>query len=142
MYKKPAPEGTGHGPVISQDREIKKMASPEVWLEVLAWTKALFETTKASIDVFATYRKCHADKDTIQEARRVSTAYSTYSQEEVKALLRRLEGCRDRFIEQGSGQDRAQCLCSVLNEARIGNGGKFPEIDDWSRIYSELNCTT
>jgi hypothetical protein len=116
------------------------MASAQLWLEVLAWTKALFDSTKATIDLLATYRKYRTDKETVQEASRVSAVFSTYSDAEVEALLARLQGCRDRFVKQGGGGDRAACICSVLNEAAAGNGGTLPEIDDWARIYSQLQC--
>ena len=55
-------------------------------------------------------------------------------------MLEKLKGCRDRFIKQGGGKERAACICSVLNEAKIGNGGTLPNIDDWKRIYSTLGC--
>jgi hypothetical protein len=116
------------------------MASPEIWLEVLAWTKTLFEATTATIDLAATYRKHRQERDTIQEAARVSVVFSTYTEGEVQALSTRLQGCRDRFIKQGSGADRANCICSVLNEAAAGNGGTLPLIDDWQNIYSTLRC--
>src|SRR6266852_4034942 len=116
------------------------MASPQAWLEVLSWTKALFEATKASIDLFATYQKYKSDPETIQESTRVSVMFSTYSEEEVNALASRLDGCRNRFIAQGGGSDRAQCICSVLNEAKAGNGGDLPLIDDWANIYNQLHC--
>jgi hypothetical protein len=116
------------------------MASPEIWLEVLAWTKALFESTKASVDLVATYQKYRADKATIAESHRASGAYSSYSEEELQSLLDRLQGCRQRFIDQGGGLDRARCICSVLNEAQDGNGGTLPDVDDWQNIYSQLRC--
>jgi len=71
----------------------------------------------------------------------VSAVFSTYSEEEVKALADLLKGCRDRFIAQGGGAERARCICSVLNEAMVGNGGKLPQIDDWQKFYRELNCS-
>jgi hypothetical protein len=116
------------------------MASPEIWLDVLAWTKALFDATKSSIDLYVSYAKYRQDAATISESRRVSAAYSSYSEGELESLLRRLHGCRDRFIEQGGGKDRARCICSVLQEAKEGNGGTLPIVDDWQIIYSQLGC--
>lgn len=117
------------------------MASPEKWLEILAWIKTLFEATKASIDLKTTYLKYRNDRETVQESQRVSVAFSTFSEEEVDSLLDRIEGCRARFIAQGSGSDRARCICSVLQEAMEGNGGALPLIDDWQNIYRQLNCS-
>lgn len=117
------------------------MVSPELWLQVLAWTKTLFEATKATIDLEQTYQKYVHDRETMREAQRVSLDFSTYSEAEVDSLLRRLKGCRDRFILEGAGKDRAACICSVLNEARDGNGGLLPLIDDWENIYAQLQCS-
>jgi hypothetical protein len=117
------------------------MASPQLWLEVLAWVKTLFEATKATIDLRATYEKYQRDEETLQEAQRVSVKFSTYSDAEVDSLLRRLKGCRDRFVLQGGGAERAQCICSVLHEAMEGNGGTLPIIDDWQNIYRQLKCS-
>jgi ribosomal 50S subunit-associated protein YjgA (DUF615 family) len=116
------------------------MASPEIWLEVLSLTKALFDAVKLGEDVIESYRRHREEKDTIQESRRVSVALSTYSEKEVKAIFSRLEQCRDRFIKQGGGADRASCVCSVLNEVKKGNGGQLPRIDDWGNIYRQLGC--
>ncbi|MGA2273248.1 MAG: hypothetical protein ABSH00_06815 [Bryobacteraceae bacterium] len=116
------------------------MASPQIWLEVLASIKALFDATTSSVDVYDAYRKHRDEKDTQQEAARASTAYSTFSEQEVTAMLERLNGCRDRFIAQGGGKERAACLCSVLKEAKDANGGTLPNIDDWKRIFATLGC--
>jgi hypothetical protein len=116
------------------------MASPELWLEVLSLTKALFDAVKSGADVLESYRKHRQEQDTINESQRVSVAFSTYSEAEVRSILLRLEQCRDRFIAQGGGADRARCLCSVFNEARIGNGGTLPLIDDWENMYRQLGC--
>ena len=121
---------------------MNRMASPETWLQLLAWTKALFEVTKATIDLTATYEKYRKDPETQREAARVSIAFSTYDEEEVDALGKRMSNCRTRFIEEGSGRQRAGCICSVLNDAKDGNGGTLPLIDDWQNIYARLNCGT
>ena len=120
------------------------MVSPDIWLELLAWVKTLFELTKSTVDLVdleRTHRKYLSDPETIREAHRVSGEFHTFSDAEVKSLLDRIKGCRDRFISQGGGLDRARCICSVLNEARDGNGGQLPLIDDWRKIYDQLSCS-
>ena len=117
------------------------MASFHVWLEVLSWIKALVDATTLGADLQKAYERHRQESDTIAEARRVSVVFSTYSEEEVQALADRLKGCRDRFIAQGGGAERAKCICSVLNEAMAGNGGRLPHIDDWERFYRELKCS-
>ena len=93
-----------------------------------------------SADLTKTYTKYRNDAATVREANRVSVAFSTFSDAEVESLLRRLEGCRDRFIAQGGGAERARCICSVLREAAEANGGVLPVIDDWQNIYHQLRC--
>jgi hypothetical protein len=116
------------------------MASPLTWVEALAGFKALYDLIEFGRDYATSLLQHRQEPDTIAESRRVSQAFSTYSDEEVKELVRKIEGCRDRFIKQGSGKDRARCLCSIFNEIRDGNGGKLPRIDDWQRMYDKLGC--
>jgi hypothetical protein len=76
------------------------------------------------------------------EARRAAETLSTYSDDEVREIIRRIEGCRDRFIKQGGGKERARCICSVLKEIADGNGGIVPIIDHWREMYDQLGCET
>jgi ribosomal 50S subunit-associated protein YjgA (DUF615 family) len=116
------------------------MPTTELWLEILSLTKALFDAIKSGADVIESYHKHRQEKETIQESQRVSVVFLTYSENELKAILSRLEQCRDRFIKQGGGGDRASCICSVLNEVKHGNGGRLPLIDNWENIYRQLGC--
>jgi hypothetical protein len=118
------------------------MASFHIWLEVLSWTKALFDGITLGADLYQALERHRNEADTIQEAQRVSKAYSTYSEREVEAILSRLQACRDRFIQEGSGPARQRCLCSVFKDVIDGNGGKLPRIDDWERFYRELKCSS
>src|SRR5258708_40298926 len=115
------------------------MASALLWLEALAGFKALYDLVKSGADYAKSYQMHRRESDTIAESERVSGVYSTYSDREIQELIRKIEACRDRFIKQGSGADRARCLCSIFNEIRDGNGGRLPVIDDWQRMYNELN---
>lgn len=116
------------------------MGTPDQWLKILALAKALFESTKSAINLEKTFEKYLRDHETIQESQRVSSVFSTYSEAEVEQIFSRLEGCKNRFIDQGSGKERAKCICSVLNETKAGNGGTLPIIDDWENIYRQLGC--
>lgn len=116
------------------------MASPEVWLEALSWAKAVFELFTTGANVYDAYEKHRRERDTIAESRRVSRTFSTYSDEEIEAVSKRLKECRDRFITEGSGPQRARCFCSVLNDLKSGNGGVLPIIDDWARMYAQMQC--
>lgn len=116
------------------------MAEPFLWLEALAGLKALFDLFKGAPDYYERLRAHMRESDTIRESKRVAETFSTYSDDEVRSVLKRIEGCRSRFIAQGGGSERAQCLCSIFNELRSGNGGMLPVIDDWARMYSHLKC--
>ncbi len=116
------------------------MASFQVWLEVLSWIKALFEATTLCVDLQRAYQQHRAEKATIAEAERVSRVFSTFSEGEVDAILKRLQSCRDRFITEGSGAARRKCLCSVFQDVIDGNGGTLPHIDDWESIVRQLSC--
>jgi restriction system protein len=69
----------------------------------------------------------------------LAKAFSTYSHPEVEAILERIESCRRRFIGEGSGAARRNCLCSVLGDVRDGNGGTIPD-PEWERNYDQLKC--
>ena len=116
------------------------MASPLLWLEALAGLKALYDVLEFGVDYTVAFAKHRAEADTISEANRAASLLSTYSDAEVEELLRKIEGCRSRFIEQGGGADRARCLCSIFREIRDGNGGDLPNVDDWQRMFNQLKC--
>jgi hypothetical protein len=113
------------------------MASPETWLEALSTAKAVFESVKSGIDFLSVLKKYRADPATIQESKRVSAVFSTFSDAEVAAIAKRLDECRKRFAAEGSGQQRAACFCSVFSDVRDGNGG-IPPIDDWQNMFRQL----
>jgi hypothetical protein len=116
------------------------MASSKTWLDLLAWTKALFEATKATVDVVALYKKYSSDPETLNEAQRVSIQFSTFSEEEVTALSTRMSKCQTQFAVEGDPDQRVRCICSVLNTAKKANGDILPNIDDWKNIHSQLKC--
>jgi hypothetical protein len=114
------------------------MASPETWLEVLATAKAVFDSVKSGVDFLSSLRKYRADASTIQESRRASRVFSTYSDAEIASVTSRLEDCRKRFAAEGSGEQRARCFCSVFKDLADGNGGEIPLIDDWQNMFRQL----
>jgi hypothetical protein len=116
------------------------MASFHIWLEVLSYAKALFEAITLGADVREQYQKHRNERDTIAEAQRVSETFSTYSEQEVQAILDRLKACQDRFIKEGDGAARTRCYCQVFKDVIDGNGGKLPRIDAWENIYRQMNC--
>jgi hypothetical protein len=104
----------------------------------LSWIKAIFDAATLSADIREVYQKHRGEQATQREAQRASETYSTFSEEEVEAISTRLKACRDRFIAEGSGAQRARCMCSVFDDLMEGNGGVLPPIDDWERIYRQL----
>ncbi|HEX4003872.1 MAG TPA: hypothetical protein VHX36_14575 [Candidatus Acidoferrales bacterium] len=115
------------------------MAGPEVWLNVISWSKTLFDASKSAIDLVATYHKYREDPETIKEAHHVSMV-STFSSYEIESLEERIENCRKLFAQEGVGEGRVRCLCSVLNQARAANGGELPEIESWLKMDTQLKC--
>lgn len=111
-----------------------------LWLEALAGLKAFYDLASGVPDYVASYKRHKEDQETIAESRRASETFSTFSDAELEALIRKIEGCRERFISQGSGRDRTRCLCSIFKEIIDGNGGRLPRIDAWERIYEQLRC--
>jgi len=118
------------------------MANALLWLEALAGLKALYDLASGVPDYVASYLRHKEDQATIAESRRASEIFSTYSDAELEAIIKRIQGCRDRFIEQGSGLDRARCLCSIFKEIMDGNGGRLPKVDAWERMYEQLKCNS
>jgi len=116
------------------------MASPLLWMEALAGPKALYDLVQGGVDYAASFQRHRQESDTIAESRRAASVFSTYSDREIEELVKKIEGCRDRFISQGSGADRVRCLCSIFTQIKDGNGGRLPMIDDWTRMRDELKC--
>lgn len=116
------------------------MASPFLWLEALAGIKSLYDLTQGAVDYAARLKFHREESATIAESFRASAAYSTYSDGEMAAIVKRIEGCRARFIAQGGGADRADCMCSIFKEVMDGNGGIMPPADDWENMYRKLAC--
>jgi hypothetical protein len=111
------------------------------WASIAAIVSAMCDviaTGRTSFEVF--YRERLASPETTAQAAILSEIFSTYSDEELDAIRERIEGCRRRFIEEGAGDRRARCLCSVLTDVRDGNGGVIP-VNDWSDIYKRLGCS-
>jgi hypothetical protein len=117
------------------------MASVHIWLELLSYVKALFEAITLGADIREQYKKHREERDTLAEANRASDVFSTFSDQEVQAILERLKACQDRFTKEGDGAARRRCFCQVFKDVVDGNGGTLPRIDDWENIYRQLNCS-
>jgi hypothetical protein len=113
------------------------MATPDTRLTALSTVKAVFEAVKSGADVALSIRKYREDKDTIRESSRVSKVFSTFSDEEVASITKRLEECQKRFAAEGDGQKRAECSCNVFADIRKANGG-IPAIDDRRNIFRQV----
>ena len=116
------------------------MASFRTWLDLLSYAKALYEAITFGLDLRQQYERHRNEADTIAEAQRASQVFSTYSEEEVHALLARMKACQERFMQEGDGPARKRCYCQVFRDAIDGNGGTLPPIDDWENIYQQMNC--
>lgn len=114
------------------------MASVHIWLELLSYVKAAVEAVTLGQDLREQYNKHRIERDTMAEAARVSRVFSTYSEAEVQAILDRFKACQDRFVAEGHGAARRQCMCNVFRDVVEGNGGQLPRIGDWKRLYEQL----
>jgi hypothetical protein len=112
----------------------------EQFAELSAIVSAMADVYLVGRDTFATFfARRRAAPDYVDRGRVLQRIYSTYSDSEVEAIRQRIERCRDRFIEEGSGEARRKCLCSVLRDVKAGNGGIIP-LPEWDRIYGQLHC--
>jgi hypothetical protein len=110
------------------------------WASIAAIVSAMCDVIATGRDTFETFLEQRRNSpDAMQRAAVLQSALSTYSDEEVEAIRDRLQSCRDRFIREGSGGQRKQCLCSVLQDVKDGNGGSIP-FDDWNDTYDTLGC--
>jgi hypothetical protein len=116
------------------------VASQSFWLKLLATMKAAVSAVTDEADFGHELARYLSDSATIQESQRVSRDFTTYTDEQVRIMTSRLQACHDQFVQDGSPDQRVRCICEILNEARIGNGGRLPQIDDWPRFYRVLGC--
>ena len=108
---------------------------------------ALAATISAMVDVLRLgketyeeyFRQRERDPSLAEKVKVLSLTFSTYSSEELDAIKERIENCRRRFIEEGAGDARRRCLCSVLRDVRDGNGGTIPE-PEWESAFEQLKC--
>ena len=118
------------------------MANAFVWIDLLATTKAVFESTKSEIDFAALLLKYRGDDAVKQEARRVNAEFSDYTDEELREMTMRVQECYRGFRAIGEAAKRAKCLCGVLKGVSDANGGKLPKIGDWQDYYRQLGCVS
>jgi hypothetical protein len=108
------------------------------WADVAAIVSAISDVIKTGRETFTLfYNQRRASPQINIQAKVLQTTFQTYSDEEIEAIRKRIENCRDKFIQEGSGKQRAICLCSVLSDVKDGNGGEIP-IEDWEDLYAQL----
>jgi hypothetical protein len=111
----------------------------EQFAELSAIVSAMADTYLVGRDTYAAFfARRRAAPDYVDRGRVLQGVYSTYSDGEVEAIRQRIERYRDRFIEEGSGEARRKCLCSVLRDVKAGNGGSIP-IPEWDKIFDQLH---
>ena len=111
------------------------------YANIVATISAMCAVVQTGKEIYESYFSDYRGSPNIEkEAHTLRLALMTYTENEVKEIEDRIEGCRDRFIKEGSGERRARCLCSVLTDVKDGNGGDMPDIDSWEEIYDQLKC--
>jgi hypothetical protein len=101
-----------------------------LWLEALAGLKALYDSSNGALTMPYPCGSTKRSPTRLPSRSGLAVTFSTYSDPEVQVIIRKINGCRDRFIKQGGGTDRARCLCSIFQEIKDGNGGDLPRLDD------------
>lgn len=108
---------------------------------IAATISAMVDVITLGRESFSEYfRRREIDPSTIKIAESVQITFSTYSDAEISAIEKRIIRCRDRFIEEGSGEQRSGCLCSVLRDAKDGNGGDLSFFPEWDLYFTQLKC--
>ena len=119
------------------------MPTPQLlpdWASLAAIISAMVDVTQLGRDTFAGYlKKRQGDPDLAKKGAELQIALSTFSTAEMASIVRRINDCKERFIREGAGTTRRQCLCSVLQDVKDGNGGAIPD-RDWQSTYEQLGC--
>jgi hypothetical protein len=103
------------------------MLSLTQFAELAAIISAMADVYSVGRDTFADFLKIRREAPDFQaKGEQLKGALSTYSDAELDAISDRIEGCRDRFIAEGSGKQRKTCLCSVLSDVKEGSGSVHP----------------
>lgn len=111
------------------------------WASLAAIISAMCDVLNTGRDTYEFfYKQRLSDPNALQRAAALQHAFSTYTDREIERIKERVEGCHDRFIKEGSGTRRTECLCSVLTDVKDGNGGSIPDFDNWPQTYDKLGC--
>lgn len=111
------------------------MSDFSAYVQVATIMSALAKALDTGLNYYQALKDVETDPSQIKhDAARLQ---NSYDDDEIESILSRIQGCRDRFIDEGDGVNRARCICSVLNDAKAGNGGIMP-IDEWEATYRNL----
>ena len=66
------------------------------------------------------------------------SAFNSFGPAEVESIANGLAQCRTDFVRHRDGRKRVECICAILDEVKVANGGSFPDIDNWRQLYTEL----
>lgn len=116
------------------------MIDPITLATTAAVISAMVDVVQLGSESFQTYlKRRQADPSLPDKERALEIAFSTFSAPELRSIHERIESCRQRFIEEGSGKARRGCICSVLRDVREGNGGTIPD-SEWEKSFQKLKC--
>ena len=63
---------------------------------------------------------------------------NTYDPAEVRSIRNRLAQCKDHFESTFDGEARRKCICGVLQQVAVGNGGTLPDLEGWNDTFDQL----
>jgi hypothetical protein len=113
------------------------MPMPLPIFEIAAQIATIFSAIASAAQLRISYKEAlkRVDDNIVDIQARVLV--STYSDDELQAIHRRISSCRDRFIAEGDGKARVSCMCQVLKDAIDGNGGSAP-LPEWEEMFKKL----
>jgi hypothetical protein len=112
------------------------------WGVIAATISAMADVIQLGRGTYDDYFKRRiGTKDNETKASILERTFGTFSDSEVSSIEERINECRKRFIAEGSGKSRKACLCSVLLDVFLGNGGSIPD-PEWQRLFEKLGCAS
>jgi len=113
-----------------------------VWIKTIALLRTLRESEKTLRPIFKILKRLIKNDKIRQEAKKAAETYSTFSYGELKEISRRLDDCKNHYMLGPSGKERNRCICEFSMMLRKQMGENYQEIDEWQRIYDQLDCAS
>jgi hypothetical protein len=114
------------------------MGTLDLWIEVIAGVRSLYELVHGKTDFYSTFRM-HKQL-VLDHAERAQVCHSHYSADDLSNLANKIEACRELMLHFGKAGDRYPWLCALFREIAECGDGTLPDIDEWPRLFDRLGC--